>query len=162
MTPIAKLCGKTVAKITKNVGLQVVKTGPSAAPTRTSVQKLELEPSAEYPFDIHLSGLLCPGIFRTSLAQVSGKIKVRPNAIKIRADIYDQNEGPTFMSAVLPFNIKVKMKTDTESEPIIMSGRLRFFVSVSEPAKITGKSGKTHGARTVKIPAIKETIKITM
>src|SRR5579872_2646575 len=31
-------CGKTVVKMTKKVGLQVVKTGPSAAPTITSDQ----------------------------------------------------------------------------------------------------------------------------
>jgi hypothetical protein len=51
----------------------------------------------------------------------------------------------------------VKAITETPKANVTVRARLRCtFPSVSEPPTITGKRGKTHGASTVRIPAIKE------
>ena len=72
--------------------------------------------------------------------------------------MYVQNEGEIVISAVLPLSKRVNANTDKERETIITNGRRLFFVSVTEPAKITGSNGNMHGARTVRIPATKETM----
>jgi len=66
------------------------------------------------------------------------------------------------MSAVDPLRIKVKRKTETDKDPMMMNGRLLFPDSATAPPRITGNNGKMHGAKTVKIPAINETINKVM
>ena len=51
----------------------------------------------------------------------------------------------------------MKIKTEIESEPIIMIGRRLFPASAITPPNITGNRGKMHGAKTVNTPAIKDT-----
>ena len=58
--------------------------------------------------------------------------------------------------------MSVNINTEIEREDMIMSGLRLLLVSDSEPAKITGNSGNTHGARTVNMPAINETMSNVM
>lgn len=50
------------------------------------------------------------------------------------------------------FSNTVKSTTDTASESVTTYG-YHFVLSHSDPARITGRTGRTHGARIVSIPA---------
>ena len=66
-----------------------------------------------------------------------------------------QKFGGTSISKVVALSSKVKIKIETLSEAIIVTGTQKeFFLSALAP-KITGRSGKTQGERIVKIPARK-------
>jgi hypothetical protein len=57
---------------------------------------------------------------------------------------------------VLTFKRSVKIIIDPASDPAMIYGLdLSLTLALTDPPIITGKSGKTHGARIVKIPAIK-------
>lgn len=59
------------------------------------------------------------------------------------------------MRTVETFNKSVKATSEKASETVMIMGRLKFRVSPdTEPPIIIGRSGKTHGARMVSMPAI--------
>lgn len=60
------------------------------------------------------------------------------------------------MSSVEAFRRTVKNTIERAREPVMIYG-YHFPFSPIEPANITGKTGSTHGAKMVSIPAINET-----
>jgi hypothetical protein len=155
--PSAKDAGKTDARMTKYVGEHVEKTGPSAAPTKASPQKL----CCLMPFPRSLlesvDSLESPGTF----SQSDGKRSVSPKIIRMPPERYVQNSGGIIMKAVDAFSRYVKRIMETANEPTTIYGVHELLPVALEPMT-TGKSGKTHGARTVSTPAINETIKNVM
>src|SRR3989344_889506 len=80
-SPFAKLCGKTVARITKYVGEQEEKTGPRDAPITMSPQKLSfLTPSARRVLDFLLMTRLS---FNAPRSQSVGKNVMSPKKIRM-------------------------------------------------------------------------------
>jgi hypothetical protein len=60
------------------------------------------------------------------------------------------------MRSVEAFKRTVKNTIEKAREPVMIYG-YHFHFSPIDPARITGKTGSTHGARIVSIPAINET-----
>ena len=69
---------------------------------------------------------------------------------------YVQNCGGTSIKSDETLRRYVKRMIDAASEPTTMYGVARLRPVADEPIT-TGRSGKMHGARTVRIPAINET-----
>jgi hypothetical protein len=86
---------------------------------------------------------------------IVGTISVTENNIKSPPDTYSQKDGSTSMKTVDALSRRVKRRSDMMSDTIIIYGRFLLFPA-SPPPRITGKSGSTHGARTVRIPEKKE------
>jgi len=70
-------------------------------------------------------------------------------------EIYFQKEFGILINTVDALSSTVKTTIDTASESVTIYGYHHFF-SVSDPARITGRTGRTHGARMVRIPAMNE------
>ena len=66
-----------------------------------------------------------------------------------------QKVGGTAMKAVLTLSSRVKMMTERPREAVIIRGRRRWL-SLTEPAMMIGRRGRTQGEATVRIPAMKE------
>jgi hypothetical protein len=69
---------------------------------------------------------------------------------------YFQKDDGISMNAVETLRITVKSTTESASENVTKYG-YHFCFSEIEPARITGNTGRTQGASTVKIPAKNET-----
>ena len=65
------------------------------------------------------------------------------------------------IKAVEALSANVKRIIDTASEPTTTYGVMRLLPDADEPIT-TGMIGKIHGAKTVRIPAINETIRSIM
>lgn len=151
MIPTAKSVGKTVAIITVNVGLQLVNTGPSAAPNAISPKNpvclVEVwSSSSDFADKPNLAD---------NRSHSEGNNVIIPNPIKITPEIISQTKLGIPIKAVDAFKTKVKIKIETEREAIIVTG---FFILLpaTAPLRITGSNVNTQGAKTVSTPAIKE------
>lgn len=71
---------------------------------------------------------------------------------------YFQNALGTSMKRVDTFRRTVKSTTENASEKVIRYGYHLCF-SVRDPVRMTGRTGRTQGARMVKIPAKKEAMR---
>jgi hypothetical protein len=92
-----------------------------------------------------------------SLVHSSGNNRVMPNNNSMPPDKYVQNSGGTIIKIVENLSTKVKTIIDSASEATTMYGVRRLRPDAVEP-KTTGKTGNIQGARTVRMPAINETI----
>jgi hypothetical protein len=75
--------------------------------------------------------------------------------MRIPPEVYFQNELGISIKSVETLSKRVKITIDTASENVTIYGYHHLF-SVSDPARITGRTGRTHGARIVSIPAMNE------
>jgi|GEM_PF-1168922 len=112
--------------------------------------------------------LVCLALLARSLARSShnvalttsrnsGKIKVRPYAIIITADILVHTVWGISISAVDALSTMVNNVINTAVDNIMINGLYRCF-DHNDPHKITGNTGSTHGASTLSTPAINERI----
>jgi hypothetical protein len=94
------------------------------------------------------------------LSQSEGKRKIRPRNITIPPETHFHIDSGILIKRVLTFKSKVKIITDTPRDKMIVKAFFLFNVPIppfeSEPPIITGRSGKIHGASTVRTPAINE------
>jgi len=67
-------------------------------------------------------------------------------------DIIHQKLSGIVINAVVALSNNVNITINIHADPIIISGLYRFCED-SDPHIITGNTGKTHGAKTVSIPA---------
>ena len=80
-----------------------------------------------------------------------------PRTRTIPPEINVQVYGGILMKRVLTFNKNVEAMTEIPRDKTTVRAFFKLTCpSVIEPPTITGNRGKTHGARTVRIPAIKE------
>jgi len=91
-----------------------------------------------------------------ALSQESGNRVITPKNKIIPPEINCQKLAGIFIKTVATLRSKVNTTTDTASEAVIMTGFNLLPVSATDPLKITGRSGSTHGASTVKTPAIND------
>src|ERR1700749_3897827 len=117
--PFERLTGRTVASTMKYVGLQVEKTGPSAAPTSTSPQAL----CFMKPADIALLEFIFHFAVNGSESHNFGKTITRPTTMISTPENVVQNHAGTLMKAVDTFNIRVKRKTEMPREIVTVSAR---------------------------------------
>ena len=97
-------------------------------------------------------------LIKAKSSQISGVMLTIPKIIMIAPDIIGQVLWGIFIKAVLTFNSNVKRMMERPSDAvIIIAFRFEGSPVIDEPT-ITGRSGKTHGARTVSTPAINESI----
>jgi hypothetical protein len=75
----------------------------------------------------------------------------------IPPETHDQTSGGILMKSVLTLRRSVKRITEMPSDSVTMNA---FFLPSSDPPTMTGKSGSTQGASTVRIPAKNEMTKI--
>lgn len=68
---------------------------------------------------------------------------------------YFQKSCGMSINKVLNFSIRVKITIEAANDRVIIIGLFILFSS-SDPPIIIGKSGKTHGAKIVSTPAIKD------
>lgn len=78
-----------------------------------------------------------------------GKIVIIPRAIIIHPENDFQKLGGTPISTVLAFKISENSIIDILSDPIITRGIFLLFPSSALAPSTIGKSGNTHGAKTV-------------
>jgi hypothetical protein len=78
-----------------------------------------------------------------------------PRIIRIPHERIFQNDDGISIRRVDAFRITVKSTTESANESVTRYGYHHFF-SVNEPARMTGSTGRTHGASIVKIPATNE------
>lgn len=142
------------ATISAYVGLQLLNTGPSAAPSSISFFmpfsccELPMSRVARRP-SLVLSMVV---------SQNTGSSIWMPNNKIIPPDTTAQTEAGTPRSAVVDFSKSVKTKIDSTRLVIIVRGCRsvigpRLFPWSDPPPITTGRSGRVHGASTVKIPA---------
>jgi hypothetical protein len=94
------------------------------------------------------------------LSHTFGKIVMRPKKRIMPPETHFQKDSGTAMKSVLTLRRNVKRSTETPREAVTMNARLLCVSSgfpESDPPTMIGSSGNTHGARTVRIPATKET-----
>ena len=87
-----------------------------------------------------------------------GNIVIIQNNIKIIQENNFHTIGSTQINTVEAFNNKENKIIDIDRDAIIIYGLYLSLESAAQAHKITGKSGKTHGARIVNIQARNETI----
>jgi hypothetical protein len=75
--------------------------------------------------------------------------------MRIPPERYFQKLCGTSMKRVDTFRRTVNSTTESASESVTIYG-YHFFCSVRDPARMTGRTGRTHGASMVKIPAKNE------
>jgi hypothetical protein len=114
--PSKKLAGSTVAKITKYVGLQVEKTGPRAAPIRTSPQTLFFCS----PVPINLFASVLALLTNGNCSQSVGNTSTTPKPNKIPPDKYAHMDGGIAMNAVEAFRRYVKSNIEVANDPMTM------------------------------------------
>lgn len=149
IVPCNKLAGNIVARIIPYVGLQLVKIGPSDKPSSTCFI-LGLFVS-EADLLIFVDSAPSP-ILSAILSHDSGNKKLNPTAITNIPENANQKLVGTPISVVEPLRSIVNAKTDKRRLPMMKNGALRSFVLV-DPASTTGRTGSTHGERTVNAPA---------
>jgi hypothetical protein len=81
--------------------------------------------------------------------------------MRIVPDKYFQKLGCMSISNVDALSISVKINIEIESDVIMVAGFFQLL-PVKEPPRIIGSSVKTHGAKTVRIPAMKDTNKYSI
>jgi len=91
-------------------------------------------------------------------SQSCGKVRISPKPVRIAPEIYAQNEGGIVINAVDTLSRKVKTKIETAKEPMTIKGVSLLRAPALVPST-TGKSGKMHGAKTVKAPATKDSVR---
>lgn len=89
-----------------------------------------------------------------SHGQSFGKMSVREKRMRIPPETYSQNTGSTCINTVDTLSKRVKIRSEKIRDPIITYG-LHLFCPARLPERITGRSGRTHGASTVRTPARK-------
>lgn len=141
-----KLTGSTVARMSEYVGEQLEKTGPSARPVSTAAKAP--------PFALVASSFSwlrrSNPVISATWVQILGKIVTIPKLITKIPEKYGKNDGGTPMSTVLTLMSRVKTTIEIMSEAAMRYGR--HTPPLSEPPTMMGRSGSTHGARTVNIP----------
>ena len=98
-----------------------------------------------------------PGRF----SQSAGKIRTSPKRKRIPPERYFQNSGGTMMSAVENLRRYVKRIIESARDPTTIYG-VHLLLPVVEVPMTTGRSGKIHGARTVRTPAMNEMARSVM
>ena len=147
LNQVKKLTGKTCANINPYVGLQLEKTGQSETQTNILHQ-------IHFFCDDFASAVFAefenfPDIF----FQIFGnKVIIQKNTIIIPDAIFKYFSGVQ-INNVVAFNNNVKTSTEKASERIIIYGLDLLSASPAEAHNITGKSGKTQGAKIVRTPA---------
>ena len=130
------------------IGLHEVNTGPSAAPVSTLPAKPSSAARGHEPFgapalesqgDRHA----VPG-GREQAGQTEGDQQAPATTF--------QTCGSTPMRAVETLSRRVKATTESPSEAVTTSARVRA-VEATEPPTTTGRTGRTHGASVVSTPA---------
>ena len=153
MIPKKNDTGKTVARITKYVGLQAEKIGPSDAPMITSPQTLFFW----YPFAKTLFDLRFKVFAKENFSQILGKIIVIPKKNIIPPEIHFQKSCGISINKELALRRRVKSITEIPSDATTTNNLLLLgVVSVIECPTITGRSGKMHGASIVSTPLTNE------
>lgn len=76
--------------------------------------------------------------------------------MRITPETYFQNSGGTLIRRVEAFKRIVNSTIDSANEAVTMYG-YHFHFSHTDPARITGRTGRTHGARIVRTPAMNDT-----
>ena len=97
-------------------------------------------------------------IFVEKLSHKCGNMVIIQNPIKITQEKSFQTIGFTQINIVEAFKSSEKIIIDTHKEAIIIYGLYLSLTSVAEAHKITGKSGKTQGAKIVSTQAKNDTI----
>ncbi len=148
--PVTLSAGKIVASKRVYVGLQLLNIGPRAAPRNIAHQVHPFLFAFSRDFWDHFS------IPVTSINQGHnfGKMSVREKRTNIPPETYSQNTGSTCMNTVDTLSKRVKTSNEKIKEPMIIYG-LHLFCPARLPERITGRSGSTHGAKTVRTPARK-------
>ena len=130
------------------MGLQLEKTGPSDAPTTASPHKLFCCCPAPSCLLAPIERLRTPG----KRSQSPGNVYITPIRSNIVPEKYAQKLGGMVINAVLTLSAKVKMRIESDNEPITKYGVIRLRAP-APLLRIMGKSGKMHGANTVSTPA---------
>lgn len=153
MIPNKNDTGKTVARITKYVGLQAEKIGPSDAPMIASPQTLFFL----YPFANTLFDLMLKVLAKENFSHRSGKTMVKPNKKMIPPEIHFQKSCGILTNKELALRISVNSTIEIPSDATTTKSLLLLgLVSVIECPTITGSNGRMHGASTVNTPATNE------
>lgn len=83
--------------------------------------------------------------------QSRGNMSVREKSTRSPPAIKFHTKGLMPIKTVETLRITVKIRRDAMRDAMMMSGRFLLFAA-SHPERITGKSGRTQGANTVRIP----------
>lgn len=83
---------------------------------------------------------------------------MKPRKRRIHPEKYFQNHGGISIKRVDTLRSTVKITTESASEKMMICG-YHFPFSPSDPARITGSTGSTQGARIVRTPARNVTMK---
>lgn len=154
MIQAKKLIGSITANITAYVGLQLENTGQSENHTNTLHNTHFLfDDFCNHIFDLSDNQSLVVIFFHRF-----GKIVIIQNIIKIIQLKSFHTIGSTHINKVDAFNNNENIIIEILSDIIIIYGLDLLSNSCILLQRIIGKSGKTHGASIVKIPAKKEII----
>ena len=143
----ANQAGRTIASIRAYVGLQELNTGPSANHINMYLEihffsLLLWSNSLDFPENPNLVEI----VFHKF-----GNIVMIPKAIKTQPENDFQNDGGTSIKIVLALSKIENKSIDILKDPIIISGIFLLLLSSALAHNTIGSSGKTQGARTVKI-----------
>lgn len=145
--------GRIVATKITNVGEQVLNIGPSRNHNIISHQ---------YPWKLVEAALwvrwLKPKRW-INRSQAAGNNNTKPKIPKIVADHILSRSWRNHKNCTIHCKLNVNTNTDIANAPIINRGRY-LFSSLTDPQRITGRIGNTHGANTVNTPAINESNKV--
>lgn len=154
--PDANDAGNNTATIRAYVGLQLLKTGPNAAPNRISF----FIPDFCCDLDMFLFAIKCRFVASRNRSQSTGKRMLMPNNTMMPPDNVDQTVVGMFKRAVVDRRSRVNSAIESIRLPIITNGRLivvvLFFGTGALAPTTTGINGSMHGARTVSTPAKNE------
>ena len=80
---------------------------------------------------------------------------MRPSESTMPPERYAQKYDGISIKRIDTLRSTVKSTTDRAKDSVTSTGYHRCF-SLIDPARMTGRTGRTHGASMVKIPAMKE------
>ncbi len=150
--PWIKDTGNTVARSNEYVGEQLENTGPRAAP----VNMARRFPESTFAVRPRFSWNLEDPALVVMRAQAWGNTYVSQRKRIIMLETYFQILGGIPRRMVDAFKRIVKSTIERARESVTINGYHLLFSPI-DPASIKGSTGSTHGARIVRIPAIKET-----
>gem|GEM_PF-3771740 len=143
-----KLAGRTFAINIAYVGEHVLNIGPSTAHNAISHHTpFFFEP----PICAFVVALSIP-VLCIIHCRACGKRRTRPKRIKMKAENFVISLGNIPNLSANTFIIRVKKSIEIAKEAMIIAG-FDFFHHFADPPMMTGRSGSTHGASTVSIPA---------
>lgn len=128
------------------VGLQLENTGHRAAPRAIGhpIHSLWFADSREFWENLSMP-VIC-----INLVQTLGKMSVTEKSTRSHPAKYSQNDGSTSINIVDALRMIVKRNSETMREAMIIYGRF-LLLPARLPQSMTGRSGSTQGAKTVRI-----------